>query len=374
VDPGPEGRITATFKDQKPSVRYTFNTLGEYTMHLTVTNALGSATGETGGIDVLERIPVTPVITSFTRSPQSPTQNQQVTFTAVVDNGEDFLWDWVLTHNGSVIDGSRNTGSFTTTVSEAGEYRIDLTVSDSIQIGNDCSCARASDTFSVSPQVDVPPVARLAISPDSGPPPLAVDADASASTDDNGIATYQFDFGDGTTVGPQSAPTASHTYRSAGTFTVTVTVTDTGGNTDRDSATVTVTAVDNTPPSVTLTATNLPGPPSVSAGSGNRTLQVTAGAEIQLQVVSNDSGSGIAETRLLILTGNVYCSNGNTTSVRQGLSTPIIVNSNQISRSYTTPTCPSGWSISASGSFSASATDDAGNKASTGELTFSYSS
>ena len=44
-----------------------------------------------------------------------------------------------------------------------------------------------------------------------------------------GITSYTFDFGDGATAGPQPAPTATHAYRSTGSFHVTVTVTDGGG-------------------------------------------------------------------------------------------------------------------------------------------------
>jgi PKD domain. len=64
--------------------------------------------------------------------------------------------------------------------------------------------------------------AALSISPASGVRPFAVVADASASTDGDAtpIATYRFDFGDGTTVGPQAKPTASHTYTVAGNYTV----------------------------------------------------------------------------------------------------------------------------------------------------------
>jgi len=70
-----------------------------------------------------------------------------------------------------------------------------------------------------------------------------VTADASASTAGGSpISSYSFDFGDGTTVGPQSGATANHTYQSAGTYTVTVTVTDGNNLTSTTNQTVTVRA------------------------------------------------------------------------------------------------------------------------------------
>src|SRR2546422_11528871 len=75
--------------------------------------------------------------------------------------------------------------------------------------------------------VTAPPlVASLVLSPSSGVAPLDVTADASRSSDvDSPIASYRFDFGDGTVVGPQPGATATHTY-AAGTWTAKVPVTD----------------------------------------------------------------------------------------------------------------------------------------------------
>ena len=54
------------------------------------------------------------------------------------------------------------------------------------------------------------PTARLSVSPSSGTAPLPVTVDASGSSDPQGqTLSYAFDFGDGTSVGPQSAATAT---------------------------------------------------------------------------------------------------------------------------------------------------------------------
>jgi PKD repeat protein len=82
------------------------------------------------------------------------------------------------------------------------------------------------------------PVAALSANPISGDPPLLVHFNASASSDpDTGdtIASYQFDFGDGTTATcPGNAActgtgTVDHTYQSNGHFHATVRVTDNHG-------------------------------------------------------------------------------------------------------------------------------------------------
>ena len=53
--------------------------------------------------------------------------------------------------------------------------------------------------------------------------------DASGSTDDHGIVSYAWDFGDGSTQGPTTSPFAAHNFAMAGTYTITLIVTDTAG-------------------------------------------------------------------------------------------------------------------------------------------------
>ena len=79
--------------------------------------------------------------------------------------------------------------------------------------------------------VNIPPQAALTATPSAGVAPLAVTLDASGSSDlDGTIASYQFDFGDGSVAGPQPQATAAHTY-AIGSWDATVTVTDNGGAT-----------------------------------------------------------------------------------------------------------------------------------------------
>jgi parallel beta-helix repeat protein len=136
----------------------------------------------------------------------------------------------------------------------AGTWTPTVTVTDNL---GTTATASAPAPVAVSP-ANSPPVARLTVAPASGAPPLAVVADASKSTDAEGnIASYRFDFGDGTVTGPQPAATASHTYGS-GTWTMAVTVTDSAGAASSASQTVRA----NGAPVVTVA-------PAVSAAEGS---------------------------------------------------------------------------------------------------------
>jgi PKD repeat protein len=77
------------------------------------------------------------------------------------------------------------------------------------------------------------PTALLTGTPQSGPAPLTVNFTGAGSTDpDSGdtIASYTFNFGDGSPAVTQSSPTISHTYNVApGQYTAQLTVTDSHG-------------------------------------------------------------------------------------------------------------------------------------------------
>ena len=71
---------------------------------------------------------------------------------------------------------------------------------------------------------------------------LSASVDGSTSTDPDGtIASYAWDFGDGTPAATGATRPATP-YAAAGTYTVTLTVTDNDGATDTETAQVTVTA------------------------------------------------------------------------------------------------------------------------------------
>ncbi|MBS2531647.1 ricin-type beta-trefoil lectin domain protein [Catenulispora sp. NF23] len=114
------------------------------------------------------------------------------------------------------------------------------------------------DVLSLIPTTSTGPEPALALSVASGSAPLAVAADATASLPGvAAISSYTFDFGDGTVVGPQSTPTAQHTYTNpAATSVVKVTETDSVGGSATMSRQVT---------------TILPAPTSLTSNDGSAT-------------------------------------------------------------------------------------------------------
>jgi PKD domain-containing protein len=104
---------------------------------------------------------------------------------------------------------------------------------------------------------DTAPTAALTASPTSGNVPLQVTFNGSGSSDPDAgdsVASYTFDFGDGTAPVTQSTPTITHTYTNAGEFQAKLTVTDTHGKQSIDDAS----AVIDVQPTVTCFEDNSP--------------------------------------------------------------------------------------------------------------------
>ena len=104
---------------------------------------------------------------------------------------------------------------------------IDLIGTDGA--GHSISKSVTVDLPAIQPGIDFePPNAVINVTPGTtGTAPFTVVFDASASTDDRAIASYSWNFGDGTSA---TGVLATKTYSNAGTFIVTLTVTDFFGN------------------------------------------------------------------------------------------------------------------------------------------------
>lgn len=135
--------------------------------------------------------------------------------------------------------------------------------------------------------IDALPVAALTANPLEGDGPLLANFDASDSSDDNGIVSYSFDFGDGSEPVSGEQDSASHVYPLAGSYTAVLTVTDTAGQSSSDEVQLRV-LEDSQPPVASLLA-------SVSDGTAPLTTVLDAsGSSDNKAVVSYawDFGDG----------------------------------------------------------------------------------
>jgi len=150
-----------------------------------------------------------------------------------------------------------------------------LTSSNAITRLTDLSFSGTAPAFTAPPQsitllvfpvgtANLPPLAAASANPTSGIVPLTVNFGSAGSTDPDGtIASYSWNFGDGTATSSSAAPT--HVYQNAGSFTAVLTVTDSRGATGTAQVAITTTA------NPLVAPTNLTG----SAGRGSVTLKWT---------------------------------------------------------------------------------------------------
>ena len=142
------------------------------------------------------------------------------------DDIVDYEWDF---DNDGSIDDTGDTASYT--YEELGTYEARLILTDSV--GN-------VEETTISVEVSEQGVVALLESDlSNGEVPLTVEFDSSGSTYKEGdIASYEYDFGDGSTY--TGGSTVTYKYTDVGTFTVTLTVIATDGKKDTDSVQVVV--------------------------------------------------------------------------------------------------------------------------------------
>jgi probable HAF family extracellular repeat protein len=131
-----------------------------------------------------------------------------------------YTWSW-----GNGRSESHSTPVSKNTFASAGTYCVTLTVTDAQGLTG--SVTKSVQVPTAAP--NQPPVAAIGSYTCSGQQyPHQCSFDASASTDDKGIVSYTWNWGNGR-VETKKGPTARNTWASAGTYVVTLTVTDTDG-------------------------------------------------------------------------------------------------------------------------------------------------
>lgn len=144
---------------------------------------------------------------------------------------------WMGIQNPDELAGSYRTGGQT---SDLRDMQVETLADGSLHI-NVTGIHYSSGTVTLSKDRTAP--SADAGSSRSGTAGAAVTFDASPSSDNRAIQTYEWDFdGDGTNDASSSSATTSHTYSSAGDYTATLRVTDGAGNTDTDTVGVAISA------------------------------------------------------------------------------------------------------------------------------------
>lgn len=236
------GDGTVVGPQSAPTAAHTYSTTGSFTVTVTVTDNVGDTGSATRNAvadiapDGVIDLPGSPSITltagqaeNFQGTGSDPDGHLPLTF----------LWDF-----GGGAANSTNEDAGMVTFGTAGIFTVRYIVTDALGLSDPTP---GSLTVTVEPDPtagpNLPPVAALSVTPATGNAPLVVNANASGSSDPDGIVvSYRFDFGEGTIVGPQPTATASHTY-AAGTWTATVLVTDDRGETATATASVIVAPV-----------------------------------------------------------------------------------------------------------------------------------
>lgn len=203
------------------SFTFNFTNVGSYKVTLNVTDYSGNQDTDTIIVEVVDK--KKPVAVAGTD--KIVRLDEEVVFNGSdsSDNGYIEKYMWAIEEN--EYSGEEVVHSF----SEVGTYDVTLTVTDTA--GNS-----DSDTIKITVEDDVHPTVSVDIYGNlvAGE---EITLDASESSDNVGISSIEWEFGDGSTA---TGANVTHTYDNAGDYTINVTVTDEAGNIDTDTVTIKV--------------------------------------------------------------------------------------------------------------------------------------
>lgn len=151
------------------------------------------------------------------------------------------------------------------------------------------------------PPVNTAPLAVLDADRQTGPKPLTVNYSAARSSDPDAgdrVASYSFDFGDGSPVVDGPSAVASHTYNTAGTYGATLTVADSKGK------------ISDLPSTLTITVTEVSDPPPGNVPPTARLSASPVSGTAPLTVRLDASGSDAGEASDAVVLYSFDCGNG----------------------------------------------------------------
>ncbi|WP_135851127.1 PKD domain-containing protein [Halorussus salinus] len=219
-----DGEIDETTASATTS--HAYDTADSYDAAVTVVDEGGNTDTATTSVAVESGDSTAPSVTLD--APETVTAGEEFTASAAAPNASNVSsYEWTF---GSATESGQEVSH---TYDSAGTY--DVTVN--VTYDNGTSVEESATIEAVEPS-DGSPTAAFSLSSQTVANNEAVELDASSSSDDEGIASFDWQFGDGESA---SGETVEHAYDETGEYEITLTVTDTDGNTDTANETVTVT-------------------------------------------------------------------------------------------------------------------------------------
>lgn len=209
---------------------WNYSQAGEYLVSLTVTDAEALQDSIEQTISVSIAAPNIPPTAAFTFD--CPDLRCEFDGTPSTDDGSvtSYAWDF---GDGATSTADKPSHGY----AQSGQYAVSLVVTDDDGAASEVTTALVDVTNGA-------PIADFIATCNA----LSCSVDGSGSTDDGGIVTYAWDFGDG---GTAVGVNASHDYTAPGTFLISLTVTDGESATHETSQSV---VVDVAPPTIMTTA------------------------------------------------------------------------------------------------------------------------
>ena len=220
-----------TVTTETPAVTHTFETVGDTPVTVEFEDTGGVLFSETYEVAVDAPEPTAAITGSATDDVEVGVDTITLDASGATDPNEIVEYQWAV--NGDRVS---NTTDPTTDVTfdDVGTHTVSVTV-ENIYGATDTA------TTDVTVENTIPPTAALTTDQETATYLVgeSVVLNASATTDNHEIETYQFAVGDGTTVNT-SEPVLTHTYTETGAYTPTVTAVDTGGNENTTSLSLSV--------------------------------------------------------------------------------------------------------------------------------------